>query len=260
MTVGVVGYGHIGAKVVRILKAFGCRILVCDPYVQLSRRRHARTAWNTFRWSELLAESDVVTLHARGHRGNARVHRRRAVRRDEAGRLFRQHRARAAGRLRRAVRMRCASRHLRRRDLKRSASSRSRRTGAAAAADNVTLTPHIAGASVKTVKFAAEAAAEEVRRYSRGRAAAQSVLHRRRGSPDAEVGHDAGIRLVRPASSSAAASTAPASRATPPGAGFGAAVREGRSGAGHIVALRQARFTAACAISNITSSAWCARR
>ena len=36
MTVGVIGYGHVGTKVVRILKAFGCRILVCDPYVQLS--------------------------------------------------------------------------------------------------------------------------------------------------------------------------------------------------------------------------------
>ncbi len=34
--------------------------------------------------------------------------------------------------------------------------------------DNVTLTPHIAGASVKTVKSAAEAAAEEVRRYLAG--------------------------------------------------------------------------------------------
>ena len=34
--------------------------------------------------------------------------------------------------------------------------------------DNVTLTPHIAGASVKTVKFAAAAAAEEVRRYLAG--------------------------------------------------------------------------------------------
>ena len=34
--------------------------------------------------------------------------------------------------------------------------------------DNVTLTPHIAGASVKTIKFAAEAAAEEVRRFLSG--------------------------------------------------------------------------------------------
>ena len=33
---------------------------------------------------------------------------------------------------------------------------------------NVTLTPHIAGASVRTVTFAAEMAAEEVRRYIAG--------------------------------------------------------------------------------------------
>ena len=33
---------------------------------------------------------------------------------------------------------------------------------------NVTLTPHIAGASVRTVTFAAEQAAEEVRRYIAG--------------------------------------------------------------------------------------------
>jgi D-3-phosphoglycerate dehydrogenase len=36
MTVGVIGYGHVGTRVVRLLKAFGCRILVCDPYVQLA--------------------------------------------------------------------------------------------------------------------------------------------------------------------------------------------------------------------------------
>jgi D-3-phosphoglycerate dehydrogenase / 2-oxoglutarate reductase len=32
MAVGVVGYGHVGTKVVRILKAFGCKVLVCDPF------------------------------------------------------------------------------------------------------------------------------------------------------------------------------------------------------------------------------------
>ena len=34
--------------------------------------------------------------------------------------------------------------------------------------DNVSFTPHIAGASVKTVKIAAAATAEEVRRYLAG--------------------------------------------------------------------------------------------
>jgi len=33
MTVGLIGYGHIGTKVTRLLKPFGCRILVADPYV-----------------------------------------------------------------------------------------------------------------------------------------------------------------------------------------------------------------------------------
>ena len=43
----------------------------------------------------------------------------------------------------------------------------------------MTLTPHIAGASVTTVTYAAEQAAEEVRRYLAGRAAAQPVLSSR---------------------------------------------------------------------------------
>jgi len=38
--------------------------------------------------------------------------------------------------------------------------------------DNVILTPHIAGASVKTVKYAAGAVAKEVRRYLAGEAPA----------------------------------------------------------------------------------------
>ena len=38
---------------------------------------------------------------------------------------------------------------------------------------NVTLTPHIAGASVKTVRIAARSAAEEVRRYLSG----EPLLH-----------------------------------------------------------------------------------
>src|SRR5579863_7725084 len=64
MTVGVIGYGHIGTKVVRILKAFGCRILVCDPYVQLSAD-DLRDGVDQVSLERLLRESDVVTLHAR---------------------------------------------------------------------------------------------------------------------------------------------------------------------------------------------------
>ena len=64
MTVGVIGYGHVGAKVVRLLKAFGCRILVCDPYVQLSAE-DLRDGVTQVALDRLLGASDVVTLHAR---------------------------------------------------------------------------------------------------------------------------------------------------------------------------------------------------
>jgi len=34
--------------------------------------------------------------------------------------------------------------------------------------DNVTLTPHIAGASIRTIRYAAQVVAEEARRYALG--------------------------------------------------------------------------------------------
>ena len=64
MTVGVVGYGKIGSKVVRLLRAFGARVLVCDPYVQLSADDVAAGV-KLVGFAQLLAEADVVSLHAR---------------------------------------------------------------------------------------------------------------------------------------------------------------------------------------------------
>ena len=64
MTVGVIGYGHIGTKVVRLLKAFGCRILVNDPYVQLSPG-DLDDGVEQVSLEAILAECDVVTMHPR---------------------------------------------------------------------------------------------------------------------------------------------------------------------------------------------------
>ncbi|MEM8754676.1 MAG: NAD(P)-dependent oxidoreductase, partial [Pseudomonadota bacterium] len=64
MTVGVIGYGAVGTRVVTLLRAFGCRILVADPYVQLKPEdRYAGVEHVGL--DRLLAESDVVTLHPR---------------------------------------------------------------------------------------------------------------------------------------------------------------------------------------------------
>ncbi len=64
MTVGLIGYGHIGTKVVRLLKPFGCRILVCDPYVPLSAEDRDDDV-EQVDLDTLLKRSDVVSLHAR---------------------------------------------------------------------------------------------------------------------------------------------------------------------------------------------------
>ena len=64
MTVGVIGYGNIGTRVVTLLRAFGCRILVADPYVQL-KPEDAAAGVTQVTLEDLLEESDLVTLHAR---------------------------------------------------------------------------------------------------------------------------------------------------------------------------------------------------
>lgn len=60
-TVGIVGCGHVGQEVVRLLAPFGCRVLVRDirDYAEFYRA-HGVTPVALDR---LLAESDVVTLH-----------------------------------------------------------------------------------------------------------------------------------------------------------------------------------------------------
>ncbi|MCA9245522.1 MAG: 2-hydroxyacid dehydrogenase [Planctomycetales bacterium] len=59
-TAGVVGTGKIGACVVRILAGFGCRVLAFDPYPNHECEQNGATYVDL---DELLAESDVVSLH-----------------------------------------------------------------------------------------------------------------------------------------------------------------------------------------------------
>jgi len=166
LTVGVIGYGNIGTKVVRLLKAFGCRILVCDPYVQLSaddRRDGVRHVDLT----TLLAEADVVTLHPRVTAETTGMIDAAALARMKPTAILINtargplvdydalYEALAGGRLKGAM-------------LETFAVEPTPPDWPLLSLDNVTLTPHIAGASVKTVKIAANAAAEEVRRYLAG--------------------------------------------------------------------------------------------
>ncbi len=70
VTVGVVGVGRIGCRVIKLLSAFGGRILGNDltraPVDELNRRG-ANVEWVEF--DTLLRESDIVTLHVPLTRG-----------------------------------------------------------------------------------------------------------------------------------------------------------------------------------------------
>ncbi len=62
-TIGLIGFGSIGARVTKLLKPFGCRILVNDPYVDDERIRDAGCIAASR--DDLLAEADIVTLQLR---------------------------------------------------------------------------------------------------------------------------------------------------------------------------------------------------
>jgi len=168
MTVGVIGYGHIGTKVVRLLKAFRGRILVADPYVELSPE-DVRDGVVKTTLASLLHESDVVTLHARvtaetmGFIGRAEF----ATMRK--GAVF-VNTARGPMVDYDALTQSLKSGHLRGAMLETFAIEPAPANLELLRLENVTLTPHIAGASLRTIERAAEAAAEEVRRYLAGEA------------------------------------------------------------------------------------------
>ncbi|MGD6807576.1 MAG: NAD(P)-dependent oxidoreductase [Candidatus Bathyarchaeia archaeon] len=60
-TLGVLGTGRIGAKVIHIAKGFGMKIIAYDKYpnVELSKN----LGFKYVDWQTLLSDSDVVTLH-----------------------------------------------------------------------------------------------------------------------------------------------------------------------------------------------------
>lgn len=166
MTVGVVGYGNIGTRLVKLLRAFGCKVLVSDPYIQLSAEdRNAGVELVAL--DDLLSRADVVTLHSRVTEETKHIINRETIDRMKPGVIFVNtargplvdydalYEALASGRIASAM-------------LETFAVEPVPADWPLLQLPNVTLTPHIAGASVRTVTYAAEKAAEEVRRYLAG--------------------------------------------------------------------------------------------
>jgi D-3-phosphoglycerate dehydrogenase len=166
MTIGVIGYGQIGTRVVRLLKAFGCRILVADPYVQLSAADR-NDGVEHVDLDRLLAEADVVTLHPRVTEETTRMIDAAALARMKAGATL-INTARGPLVDYEALYEALSSGHLGGAMLETFAVEPVPPDWPLLKLPNVTLTPHIAGSSLKTVTHAASLAAEEVRRYLAG--------------------------------------------------------------------------------------------
>ncbi len=60
-TLGIVGCGNIGSRVLEMVKGFGLRVLVCDPY--LTPERYVELGIKHVPLDFLFVESDIVTLH-----------------------------------------------------------------------------------------------------------------------------------------------------------------------------------------------------
>jgi D-3-phosphoglycerate dehydrogenase len=166
MTVGVIGYGHVGTKVVRILKAFGCKVLVHDPYVQLSVD-DIKDGVEHVSFERILSESDIVTVHARVTEETRGFIGAEQFAGMKKGAYF-VNTARGPLVDYTALTEALKSRHLRGAAIETFGIEPVPMDWELLQLDNVTLTPHIAGASMKTIKHAAEAAAEEVRRFLAG--------------------------------------------------------------------------------------------
>jgi D-3-phosphoglycerate dehydrogenase / 2-oxoglutarate reductase len=166
MTVGVIGYGNIGSRVVRLLRAFGTKVIVHDPYVQLSAEdRNAGVELVAF--DDLLSRSDVVTLHPRVTDETRGIMNAEAFAKMKPGAIF-VNTARGPLVDYDALYEALADGHLGSAMLETFAIEPAPADWPLLQLPNVTLTPHIAGASVRTVTYAAEMAAEEVRRYIAG--------------------------------------------------------------------------------------------
>jgi D-3-phosphoglycerate dehydrogenase len=164
-TIGLVGYGQVGRRVVIRARAFGMRVIVCDPYVDSATI--AADGVEAVELATLVERSDVISLHARATAENHGLIGREQLARMRPG-AFLINTARdtlvdevavvealGAGRLGGyAVDVPSPSPADGRHPL--------------LAFPNVVITTHIGGATIETLHHAGEMAAAEIGRFVRG--------------------------------------------------------------------------------------------
>lgn len=169
-TLGLIGYGHVGSRLTKLLRPFGCRILVCDPYAHIDAADRAAGVAQVDR-ATLLAQSDVVSLHARVTPETAGFIDAAAFAQMKPGAYF-INTARGPMVDYAALYAALQSGRLRGAGLETFGVEPCDPADPLLRHPNVTLTPHIAGASIKTIEYAASLCAEEVRRHLHGQAPA----------------------------------------------------------------------------------------
>lgn len=83
---GLVGIGHIGTRVAALARAFGMTMLATDPY--LTEEEIARRGATAVSLQELLARSDILSLHCPRDKDTLKLIDARALARMKRGALF----------------------------------------------------------------------------------------------------------------------------------------------------------------------------
>lgn len=164
-TVGLVGYGAIGSRVAKIMQVMGARVVVFDPYLNASQVAEGIELVETL--DDLLAQSNIVSIHARETKENYHM-----ISHDQIAKMPKD-----------SILVNCARGGLLDYDALCDALDSGHLYSAACdvlpseplpadsrllSTRNLTLTPHLGGASKKAAELAAEIGAEDIARFLGG--------------------------------------------------------------------------------------------
>ncbi len=167
LTVGILGYSHIGQRVVRLLKPFGCRVIVCDPFVNLNVYDAIDGVEQTD-LDDMISRSDVVTLHARVTPDTIGIISRERIAAMKPGAVL-INTARGSLVDQPALIEALKSGHLGGAALDTFVVEPPEENDELLRLPNVTLTPHIAGASRRVATYSTEVLVKDLRRFIEGK-------------------------------------------------------------------------------------------
>ncbi len=167
MTIGLIGYSHIGKLVKDLLIPFKCKIIFSDPYVELNADDKKNNI-EKVSLDELLKISDVVSLHARVTKETEKMIGESELKKMKKG-SYLINTARGPLLDYQALEKCLLNDHLRGAALDTFDIEPLPNNSNLLKLNNVTITPHIAGASVKTVSYAADIIVQDLFNYLEGK-------------------------------------------------------------------------------------------